>query len=304
MSKLSRSKEKQAIGHNDPENKERGNGVPFSRSRRAFLQAAVVGAPLLVCMGLGWPRKVFAAAKQPEAPPIPAKKPPAPRLLVLDPGHGGRDPGAIGLHGIQEKDITLDMGIEMASALADGGRVHIKMTRETDQSLALQERVDIARAAGADLFVSLHADSAPNVAARGLSCYTLSEKASDDLANALAEKENLADRLVGVDLSQADQEVAAILFDLSARRARNTSQRVKVRFVRAMARHCRLLENPMRSANFAVLRAPDMPSMLIESGFLSNPKDEALLRQPAMRKKLAHAMAREIENILDTPLFG
>ncbi len=238
------------------------------------------------------------------AAPTPPRKPRAPRLLVLDPGHGGHDPGATGIKGTLEKNITLDIAKKMAEALAANTEIQVKLTRETDVFLPLQERVKMGRDTKAELFVSIHADSAPNKSARGLSCYTLSETASDSLASAIAEKENLADMIGGVDLSQADQDVAAILFDLSARRARNTSQRVKVSFIRGMTDKWQLLESPMRSANFAVLRAPDVPSILVETGFLSNTNDETVLRQPAQRTKIARLMAKELARIVNSPLFG
>ena len=236
--------------------------------------------------------------------PMPGKKPRAPRLLMIDPGHGGYDPGAISQHGLQEKDITLDIARHMADALTNEPGVLVKLTRNTNEFLPLKERVKIGREAGADLFISVHADSAPNNAARGLSVYTLSEKGSDKLAEALAEKENHADVMGGLDLSQADQEVAAILYDLTARHTCNTAQRAKVGFVKAVGQYWRLLDRPMRSANFAVLRAPDVPSMLVETGFLSNPWDEALLGKPKQRQKIARLMAKEIAALLNSSLFG
>lgn len=272
-------------------------------TRRDLLRASLAGLPLAL-LGSSWPVRALAKTVPDEGAPVPGKKPRAPRLLMLDPGHGGHDPGATSLHGTQEKDVTLDIALSMAAALASQPDVHVKLTRDEDVFLPLQERVKIGRDAGADLFVSIHADSAPRPGARGLSCYTLSEKASDALAGALAEKENRADVIGGVDLSQADQEVAAILFDLSARRTRNTAQRVKVSFIRAMNRHWRLLERPMRAANFVVLRAPDVPSVLVETGFLSNKQDEALLCQPKQRQKIARLMAKEIAGILSGSLFG
>ncbi len=272
-------------------------------TRRAVLKFGTA-LPLMM-LGASFSLKALAAAPLSSGDaPLPAKKPRAPRLLMLDPGHGGHDPGATGLNGVLEKDVTLDIAKNMAKSLFGKPDINVKLTRDCDIFLPLQERVKIARDAGADLFISIHADSAPSKAARGLSCYTLSEKASDALAGAIAEKENLADMVGGVDLSQADQEVAAILFDLSARRTRNTSQRVKVSFVRAMSKKWQMLESPMRSANFAVLRSPDVPSILVETGFLSNPKDEALLRQPKQREKIAQLMAKELSWIVNSPLFG
>lgn len=223
---------------------------------------------------------------------------------MLDPGHGGHDPGAIGAKGTLEKLVTLDIARQMANLLAAEPSVNVRLTRDSDLFLPLPERVNLGRTARADLFISIHADSAPNRAARGLSAYTLAEKASDDFAKALAEQENKVDFAGGVVPEDMDKEVAAILFDLTARRTRNTSQRAKFSFVKAIGKELPLLENPMRSANFAVLRAPDVPSILIETGFLSNPKDEAILAEAKQRQRIAKLMAENITAILKSPLFG
>jgi N-acetylmuramoyl-L-alanine amidase len=265
-------------------------------TRRRFLRLGL-GLPLLGA-SLAVPWDVFAAEG------VPMRKPQPPRMLMIDPGHGGRDPGAIGLSGTHEKDVTLDIARHMADALSARPGVTAKLTRDEDVFLPLEERVRIGRAAGADLFLSVHADSAPNQAARGLSVYTLSEKASDNFSKALADHENKADLMGGVDLPPADKEVTAILFDLTARRTRNTAQRAKANFVESIGRNWHLLERPMRAANFVVLRAPDVPSMLIETGFLSNPHDEKILAQPQERMKIAQLMARNLGTILDSPLFG
>ncbi len=264
--------------------------------RRAFLKLGL-GLPL-IGVGFSLPLELFAAA------PVPPKKPRAPRLLMIDPGHGGRDPGAIGISGTEEKHVTLDVARRMADALSGHAGVTAKLTRDEDVFLPLEDRVKIGREAHADFFLSVHADSAPNSAARGLSVYTLSEKASDDFSKALAEHENEADMMGSMDLPPADQDVTAILFDLTARRTRNTAQHARANFVQAMSRGWHLLERPMRAANFVVLRAPDVPSMLVETGFLSNPHDEQILREPLQRQKIAQLMAKDIAAILDSPLFG
>ena len=244
------------------------------------------------------------AIRNTEMASIPLRKPQAPRLLMIDPGHGGRDPGAIGLSGTHEKDVTLDIGRRMADALSARPGTDVKLTRDEDVFLPLEERVRIGREARADLFLSIHADSAPNKAARGLSVYTLSAKASDDFSKRLADHENEADLMGGMDLPPADKDVTAILFDLAARRTRNTAQHARASFVQSLGRNWHLLENPMRAANFVVLRAPDVPSMLVETGFLSNPRDEAILRQPDEREKIARLMAKSLGGILDSSLFG
>jgi N-acetylmuramoyl-L-alanine amidase len=266
-------------------------------SRRRFLRLTLMSAGL----ALACPSALLAADK---TALLPSRKPRPPRLLMIDPGHGGRDPGAIGVTGTHEKDVTLDVARRMGEALSARPGVTVKLTRDEDIFLPLEERVKISRDAHADLFLSVHADSAPNREARGLSVYTLSEKGSDDFSRSLAEHENEADLMGGVDLPPADKEVTAILFDLAARRARNTAQRAKSDFVQAMGHGWRLLERPMRAANFVVLRAPDVPSMLVETGFLSNPRDEAVLRLPTERDKIARLMAKSLSIILDSSLFG
>lgn len=220
------------------------------------------------------------------------------RFLMIDPGHGGHDPGAIGRGGTYEKDITLDIGRRLAQHVAGQPQMNAKLTRENDEFLPLGERVTRGRNAKADMFISIHADSAPNPTARGLSAYTLSDHATDAFSKQLAQRENLADQIGGVDLSDADQHVAAILMDMATHQARDTAQRTKVSLVRGVGREWRLLNNPLRAANFAVLRAPDVPSILIETGFLSNSQDEAILRQPMQREKIARLLARELVGIL------
>jgi N-acetylmuramoyl-L-alanine amidase len=265
-------------------------------TRRKFIQASLVASFMASSAG------AWAATSTPR--PAPIHKPRAPRLLMLDPGHGGRDPGAIGRIGTHEKDVTLDIARRMADALSGMTGITAKLTRDDDTFIPLEERVRIGREAHADLFLSVHADSAPNMAARGLSVYTLSAKASDDFSKHLADKENEADMMGGMDLPPADKEVTSILMDLAARQTHNTAQHARASFVEAVGQKWHLLESPMRAANFVVLRAPDVPSMLVETGFLSNPQDEQLLRQPQQRTKIAQVMAKDLAAILNTSLFG
>jgi len=281
------------------------------QTRRDVLRLGLVALPF-VSLSLMLPTRLLAA--QAEAAPLvplanavapsPLYKPLPPRLLMLDPGHGGHDPGAIGLSGTQEKNITLDIATRMAAVMQRESLVTTKLTRSDDMFLSLADRVTLGQQERADLFVSIHADSAPNQSARGLSAYTLSAKASDQFSRLLADKENHADVIGGLAMPVEDQEVAAILYDLTARHTRNTAQRVKVGFIKAMGRRWRLLEEPMRSANFAVLRSPEVPSMLIETGFLSNRQDEATLMKASERQKIAELMAKEIAFLLKSPLFG
>ena len=226
------------------------------------------------------------------------------RMVVIDPGHGGIDPGAIGARGTREKDVTLDIAREMARLLSGQHRIGTTLTRTDDRFLELQARVDRAREARADLFVSIHADSAPNREARGLSAYTLSEKGSDAFAAALANKENAVDRLGGVDLKGTKKVVKDILLDLTARHTKHASLVARQSLVKGAGKDLRLLDNPMRSANFAVLKAPDIPSVLLETGFLSNPRDEAILRDPKARRTVARVLAREIATLVSRSPFA
>ena len=251
---------------------------------------------LLLAAGAGPFFAGAAAARSGDRPPRPRPKPrlKPPAVIVLDPGHGGRDPGAIGRRGTQEKDITLEVCRAVRSALAVDRAVKVVLTRSDDRFLALRERVEMAQAARADLFVSIHADAAPNPAARGLSAYTLSEKASDDFAGQLAERENKVDSIYGVDLRRTDRETAAILLDLARRHSHNASLTARKRIIDAAASGWRLLDNPMRSANFAVLKSAEVPSVLVETGFLSNPEDERVLRDPRARGRIARLLAAEL----------
>ncbi|PWC61149.1 N-acetylmuramoyl-L-alanine amidase [Azospirillum sp. TSH7] len=227
-----------------------------------------------------------------------------PRLVMLDPGHGGNDPGAIGTRGTFEKEVTLDIAHEVARILADRTNVAVKLTRRDDRFLALDERVALTREAGAELFVSIHADSAPNADARGLSAYILSEKASDSFASRLAQQENQADRFGKPGSLGGGRIVKDILLDLTARHTRHASLAARQLLVEGAGKELRLLENPMRSANFAVLKAPDVPSVLVETGFLSNPRDEEILRDATARRVVSRVLAREIARVLSSPAFA
>lgn len=239
-----------------------------------------------------------------EARAAQAQRPPQPlRLVMIDPGHGGHDPGAIGGRGTCEKDVTLDIALAMARHLDGSHGVLALLTRDRDEFLPLRKRVARAREAKADLFLSIHADSAPSHDLRGLSAYTLSEKASDDFASALARRENLADGVEGIDPGTTSIEVAAILVDLTIRHTHQVARQARGRLVSGAGRTLRLLEQPIRSANFAVLKAPDVPSVLIELGFLSNPDDEELLRSGPLRQEIAAMLARELTGLMTGPPF-
>lgn len=216
-------------------------------------------------------------------------------LIYLDPGHGGADPGTIGQDGVYEKTITLGMAKELQRQLLATGRYRVKMTRQGDQYVPLRLRFEMARRDHADMFISLHADSNPGSLSRGATVYTLSETASDAEAAALAAKENKADLIDGVDLSRQGTAVTSILIDLAQRETKNRSAAFAELLLHDMARVTRLQRNSHRYAGFAVLKAPDIPSVLIELGYLSDAQDEALLISPLHRTKLAGAMLRAID---------
>jgi len=269
--------------------------------RRLFGLALTL--PLAAMPLLAAPPASAAPERKPAVKPTP-RPVAADRLVMLDPGHGGADPGAIGTLGTREKDVTLDIARAVARALRERHRVAVRLTRDDDRFLALEERVALTRKAGADLFVSLHADSAPNAQARGLSAYTLSDKASDAFASRLAQQENRADRYGGLEIKGATKVVRDILIDLTARHTRNASLVARRTLVRGAGKDLRLLDNPMRSANFAVLKAPDVPSVLVETGFLSNPHDERILRDANARLVVARVLAREIAAVLTARGFA
>lgn len=216
-------------------------------------------------------------------------------LIAIDPGHGGVDPGARGRSGTWEKDLTLKQAEELRRQLSESGRYRVILTRDNDVFVRLRDRIAIAQRAEADLFLSLHADSIANRRVRGGAVYTLSEKASDKEAAALAAKENKADIIAGIDLNDQSETVAKILIDLRQRLTKNESVTLAMGLVRELRGTMRLLRNNHRFAGFVVLKAPDIPSVLIEMGYLSNYKDERLLRSSAHRRDMAKAIVRSID---------
>jgi N-acetylmuramoyl-L-alanine amidase len=214
--------------------------------------------------------------------------------VVIDPGHGGTDPGAIGRAGVYEKDVVLSTARDFARQLAATRRYRVVLTRSVDEFLPLRERVARARAWRADLFLSIHADALPDAEMRGLSVFTLSAKASDWQAAALAGRENRADRIGGIDLSQQPREVGDVLLDLARRQTNNASIALARDVIRELDREVVLLDHAQRSADFIVLTAPDIPSVLVELGCLSNPQEERLLQKPAYQQKLARGLVRSV----------
>lgn len=227
------------------------------------------------------------------------KKSNSKQIIVLDPGHGGKDPGAIGYSGVYEKNITLAMAKELKKTLEKSGNYKVHLTRSTDVFIPLRERVRIARKYKADLFISIHADSAVNRSAKGLSVYTLSETASDKEAAALAERENKADVIAGLNLYEHSKEVSDILINLAQRETMNRSSEFATFMVQEMRKSVNLVDNTHRFAGFAVLKAPDIPSVLLEMGYLSNRMEERLLKQQSYRAKLAKSTNKAIEKYFD-----
>ena len=214
--------------------------------------------------------------------------------VVLDPGHGGADRGAVGSGGLEEKALVLSTARIVRRFLQRDPRFRILLTRYGDRYVPLRERYEFARRRRADLFLSIHADANPLVGKRGLSVHTLSARASDRLAARLAERQNRSDAIAGIDLRGAGKSVSSILLDLVKRETRAGSARISSLIVRSARNRVQLLRKPQRSANFAVLRAPDVPSVLVELGFLTNSQDEQLLRTMKYRKRLAAVLARAI----------
>lgn len=268
--------------------------LDLSASDRAQFMAALGPQNRIGQFGAG--AQTAGAQGKPAAPPEPpAEKAAGKKIVAIDPGHGGVDPGAIGGSGIYEKIITLAAAQQLKKGLEATGRYKVILTRERDVSLGLAERREAARAAQADIFVSLHADSMGNRAMRGLSVYTLSEKASDREAEELAEQENSADNIIGIDLSRESQEVRHILVDLAQRESMNLATKLADRLIGELQREAKLVKNSHRFARFAVLKSPDIPSVLIEMGYLSNRDDETALKKDAYRAKLMAAVVRGLD---------
>lgn len=235
---------------------------------------------------------------------LPRLKPNIPKIdvkiIVIDPGHGGRDPGAVGLNGTLEKDVTLAVGLVIKSKLKIQKKYKVILTRSRDKFLKLRDRVNIGQSVKADLFISLHADSIKNRSIRGGSVYTLSEKASDKEAEALANRENRAD-LIGVksDLDKEDDDVAKILISLVQRETMNHSLIFASDLISQFNKVGKILRKGHRQAGFVVLKSPDVPSVLVEMGFLSNKIDEKKLNSLRFQEKIANTIIDSIEKYFD-----
>src|SRR5690348_11063483 len=227
-------------------------------------------------------------------------------LIVLDPGHGGIDTGTKGPSGQMEKDIVLDVAKRLREKVETAGKYRVLLTRSDDSFVPLAERVRVAREAGAALFISIHADSLPHREgdAQGATLYTLSETATDPAAARLAEQENRADVIAGVDLKEQPDDVADILIDLAQRETKTFSVQFANKLVGTIKETARLHKDPIKSAGFRVLRAPDVPSVLVELGYVSNKEDLQSLSSDSWRDRTANAMASAVDGYFSAHLAG
>ncbi|XOT96989.1 N-acetylmuramoyl-L-alanine amidase, partial [Alcaligenes pakistanensis] len=214
-----------------------------------------------------------------------------PLLIALDPGHGGEDPGAIGPGGTREKDVVLNIARRLKRLIDAQPNMRTYLTRDSDFFVPLQVRVQKARRVKADLFISIHADAWIKPSARGSSIYALSQNgATSSAARWLAKKENDADLIGGLNLGSHNRQVAQILLDLSTAAQINDSVKVGSRLLGEIGKINRLHKRNVERAGFAVLKAPDIPSILIETAFISNPEEERLLRSSSHQDKIAQAI--------------
>jgi N-acetylmuramoyl-L-alanine amidase len=253
---------------------------------RRFMLGQGFGAALLL--------PAAARAEPPRHAPKLHPAPPKP-VVVIDAGHGGKDPGAIGISGTYEKHVALAAAGELARQLLATGRYRVALTRDSDFFIPLEGRVEIARLRGAALFMSLHADAMGDHTISGASVYTLSSHASDAQSALLAMRENAVDRFGAGHGVAMPRQVVAILDSLVQHETRVGSARIQHRIVASLGTSLPMLENSARQAAFAVLKATDIPSVLIEMGFMSNPSDEAALRRPAHRATVAAAIRRAVD---------
>jgi N-acetylmuramoyl-L-alanine amidase len=282
---------------------------PALVSRLDVTTRPVDGAALLTVELARSDREAFRRSAKPEAPAVPEpettgsvepggdKRP----LVVIDAGHGGIDPGAVASTGALEKDIVFSFAQRLRERLEGTGRYRVAMTRDQDVFVALDERVRVTRAAKADLFISIHADSisaAPHV--RGGTVYTGSERATDAESANLAERENKADAVAGLDSRDTANDVADILQELTLRETRGFSHRFAKKLLGKLDPVMRLSKKPHREAGFKVLRAPDVPSVLVELGYLSSKRDIDLLTSDAWRDRSTAAMATAIDQYFGT----
>jgi N-acetylmuramoyl-L-alanine amidase len=218
-------------------------------------------------------------------------------VVAIDAGHGGQDPGAIGRGGTREKDVVLAIALKLAERINKESGMQAIMTRKSDQFLTLRERIKRARAAKADIFVSVHADSIRNRSVSGSSVYVLSENgATDEAARWLAERENAADLMGGVSLTDKDNTLASVLLNLSQSANISASMIAAERVLQALYKVGEVRKPKVQQAGFVVLKSPDIPSMLVETAYISNPAEEGRLKDSSHQRKLAEAIFAGIRN--------
>jgi N-acetylmuramoyl-L-alanine amidase len=268
-------------------------GAPVPAPRPAALVTAALPAALAPANGQVRPGAGHPPVPSPDARDLP--------VIVIDPGHGGADPGAVAINGVYEKDIVLKMARELRAQIERSGKYRVALTRDGDVFIRLRDRIARARELGGQVFISLHADSLRAADQRGASVYTLSQNASDEEAARLAAKENKADILAAADLSQHDATVATILIDLAQRDTNNKSIAFADLLAEELAGVTPLVRRHRRFAGFAVLKSPDVPSVLLELGYLSNPDDARNLARPNYRAKLGQAIVRSLDRHFGVP---
>jgi N-acetylmuramoyl-L-alanine amidase len=288
-----------------------------ARVEKAFMVDQVEGAPARLVLELGatdresFLRKVafdqrFARAQAPLPHEQQSSSGDVRPLIALDPGHGGIDTGTKGPNGQMEKDIVLDFAKRLREKVESLGKYRVLLTRSDDTFVPLADRVRFAREAGAALLISIHADWLPRREgdAQGATVYTLSETATDPAAARLAEQENRADVIAGVDLKDQPEDVAGILIDLAQRETKTFSSEFAHKLVATIKRTTRLHKEPLKSAGFRVLRAPDVPSVLVELGYVSNKEDLQSLLSDGWRDRTADSMTAAIDGYFSTHVAG
>jgi N-acetylmuramoyl-L-alanine amidase len=257
--------------------------------------------PVPVSRPTGFAALPTTSAPVASTPPAAARAVPRLPVVVLDPGHGGADPGAIGIDGAYEKDLVLEMAKELRELIERSGKYRVALTRDGDEFIQLRDRIAKGRELGGQIFISIHADSLRAGEQRGASIYTISEMASDTEAAQLASQENKADILAGADLSRHDAVVTSILINLAQRDTNNKSIAFADIMAEELAGVTALVRKHRRFAGFAVLKSPDVPSVLLELGYLSNPDDARNLAQPDYRAKLGQAIVRSLDRYFVVP---
>jgi N-acetylmuramoyl-L-alanine amidase len=262
--------------------------------RETFLRATAIDNRL--------PRNVETAKPAPREAATGDPRP----IIVLDPGHGGIDTGTKTAAGQTEKDIALEFALSLRDKLERTGKYRVVMTRTDDTFIELADRVRFARARNAQLFISIHCDALPRAEgdAQGATVYTLSDKASDSEAALLAEAENRADVISGVDLSSEPNDIADILIDLAQRETRTFSTHFSRMLVTELKAAARMHKHPLKSAGFRVLKAPDVPSVLLELGYLSNRDDLKQLTSGAWRQRVGDAIVQAVGVYFTTRMAG